>query len=313
VEDLQNQLIEANRAQAEAETSVDYYALELEKHQKAYDLKVASGNTDAILANLNNQLGTARSSLLHCQNTLTQKQEALDKITGEMNSYVSDITSAMNLSDLYNAVITARKEVEKLEAESAGSEVVAEIDGTISALNVAAGQETNSFDAMAVIQPEGQGYTMSFSVTADQAKVLKVGDKASVVNSWYYNDLNIVLDSIKPDRTDPQKKKVLNFVVTGDVAEGQSLNISVGQKNTNYDLVVPNNAVREDNNGKFLLQVEVKSSPLGNRYVATRVDVEVINSDDLHSAVRGALYGWEYVITNSTKPIEAGQLVRLKE
>jgi hypothetical protein len=77
--------------------------------------------------------------------------------------------------------------------------------------------------------------------------------------------------------------------------------------------VVPNSAIREDNNGKFILTVESKSSPLGNRYVATRVDVEVIASDDTSSAITAALYGYEYVITTSTQPVEAGQYVRFSE
>ena len=92
---------------------------------------------------------------------------------------------------------------------------------------------------------------------------------------------------------------------------GQSLNVSVGQKSANYDLIVPTSAIREDSNGKFILIVESKSSPLGNRYVATRVDVEVLASDDTQSAVSGALYGSEFVITPSTQPVEAGKLVRL--
>ena len=89
--------------------------------------------------------------------------------------------------------------------------------------------------------------------------------------------------------------------------------VSVGQQSANYDTIVPNSAVREDNNGKFILVVETRSSPLGNRYYATRVDVEVLASDDTQSAVRGGLYGSEFVITTSTSPIEAGQLVRLAE
>jgi hypothetical protein len=45
--------------------------------------------------------------------------------------------------------------------------------------------------------------------------------------------------------------------------------------------------------------------------VATRVDVQVLASDDTQSAVTGGLSGWEYVITTSNKPVEAGKLVRL--
>ena len=124
----------------------------------------------------------------------------------------------------------------------------------------------------------------------------------------------IVLESIRPDRNNPADNKLLVFNITGDnVVANQSLNVSVGQKSATYDMVVPNSAIREDNNGKFILIVESKSSPIGTRYIAPRVDVQVLASDDTKSAIQGALYGYEYVITTSTKPIEAGQQVRLSE
>ena len=77
--------------------------------------------------------------------------------------------------------------------------------------------------------------------------------------------------------------------------------------------VVPNSAIRKDSNGSFVLVVTVKSSPLGNRYTATRVDVEVIASDDTSSAVTGALNQNDYVITTSSKPITSGDMVRLPD
>ena len=86
----------------------------------------------------------------------------------------------------------------------------------------------------------------------------------------------------------------------------------MGSKGQQYDLLVPNSSIREDNNGKFVLTVVAKSSPLGNRYTATRVDVKVLASDDTMSAVSGLSQG-DFVITTSTKPIEAGTLVRLAE
>ena len=185
------------------------------------------------------------------------------------------------------------------------------------AINVSSGQETNPMDAAVVLQPDGQGYTMSMTVTNEQAKYLSVGDKASLVNSWWYNNLDITLRSIKPDKQEPAKKKLLTFGIQSEygdsISSGQSLSISVGQKNISYDLTVPNSAIREDNNGKFVLQIEAKSTPLGNRYYASRVDVEVIASDETTSAIKAPLYGWEYVITTSTKPIVPGQQVRLND
>jgi len=58
--------------------------------------------------------------------------------------------------------------------------------------------------------------------------------------------------------------------------------------------------------------MEAKSSPLGNRYKAVRYDIEVLAKDDNNTAVNG-LMGSEYVITTSTKPIQAGDQVRPAE
>jgi hypothetical protein len=76
---------------------------------------------------------------------------------------------------------------------------------------------------------------------------------------------------------------------------------------------VPNSAVREDSNGSFVLVVIAKSSPLGNRYVAKRADVQVLAADDTNSAVSGGVSSSDFVISNSTKPIESGMQVRLAE
>jgi pyruvate/2-oxoglutarate dehydrogenase complex dihydrolipoamide acyltransferase (E2) component len=192
-----------------------------------------------------------------------------------------------------------------------GGEVTAPISGTVISVLVSSGKETPSDGILFTIQPEGKGYTMQFTVTNDQAKRLSVGDKADLVNAWRYDDVEVTLSSIKPDSQNPGQNKLLTFDVSGDVTAGQSLNVSVGQKSANYDLTVPNSAIREDNNGKFILTVETKSTPLSNRYIATRVDVEVLASDDTRSAISGALYGYEYVITTSTAPVEAGKQVRL--
>ena len=76
-------------------------------------------------------------------------------------------------------------------------------------------------------------------------------------------------------------------------------------------MTVPNSAIREDNNGKFILIIEERQSPLRNRYIARRADVEIAASDDTTTAINAPIEGWEYVITTSTVPIKAGQEVRL--
>jgi hypothetical protein len=104
----------------------------------------------------------------------------------------------------------------------------------------------------------------------------------------------------------------LTFAVSGSsVQVGQQLNVSVGQRSANYDWTVPNIAVRQDSNGYFILTVDTRSTPLSNRYYATRVDVEVLAQDDSNTAISAPLEGWPYVITTATAPVNPGQQVRL--
>ena len=284
---------------------------------KAYDEKVKA------LSDANKALTDKQNSKENSTNSLTVQtqnwQTELDKRNIQLKAaqdtkeqLLKDISTELNLDYQLDSLQKQRDEIADMQAKAVGATIEAPISGTITSVAVKAGDEAQPDTALVTMQPEGKGFTMSFSVTNEQAKRLSVGDKADLVNSWRYDDMDITLASIKPDTTDPGQKKLLTFDITGDeVTAGQTLNVSVGQKSANYDLIVPNSAIREDSNGKFILIVESKSSPLGNRYVATRVDIEVLASDDTQSAISGGLYGYEFVITTSTKPVEVGKLVRL--
>ncbi len=232
----------------------------------------------------------------------------------EQTELAADINAELDLSKINKDIAEKKAEIERLKESSMGTAITAPVAGTITSLAYVAGETTKPEEAAAVIQVEGKGYTLKISVTNEQAKKVQVGDTAELQNAWYYDDVQAILSAIKPDPDNPGQKKLLEFEVTGSsIQEGQALNISVGQRSSEYELVVPNSAVREDNNGKFILIVESKSGPLSNRYIATRVDVEVLASDDNNTAISAGLYGYEYVITTSTKPVEAGKQVRLNE
>ena len=254
-----------------------------------------------------NQIANAETALKNAQAVY----ELLKEEQAEMNA---DINAELDLAKANKDIAEKKVEIAELRANSMGAAITAPVAGTVTSLNLVAGETTKQDETVAVIQVEGKGYTMTISVTNEQAKKVQVGDTVELQNAWYYDDVQVILAAIKPDPEKPGQNKLLEFSVNGSsIQAGQALNVSVGQRSSEYELVVPNSAVREDNNGKFILIVESKSSPLGNRYIATRVDVEVLASDDNNTAISAALYGYEYVITTSTKPVEAGKQVRLNE
>ena len=93
-----------------------------------------------------------------------------------------------------------------MQENAVGASIDAPISGTITSVTVKAGDEAQPDTALVTMQPEGKGFTMSFSVTNDQAKRLSVGDKADLVNSWRYSDMDITLASIKPIPQIPDRR-----------------------------------------------------------------------------------------------------------
>lgn len=294
---LQSQVNDANNYVNECQAKVDVLTNEISNNSTNQEKQKA----DIEIAKIN-----AKASLEQAQKELDQ---LLADVSGELDlDNKNDLISRQR-----DKVAKKREEIQKLREKAVGATITAPVAGIVTSISVTAGDKTEPAKELAIMQPEGKGYSMSFSVTADQAKKVKVGDVAELQNSWFYSDIEATLTGIRPDPENANEKKLLVFDVKGDVQVGQSISLSIGQRSAEYDLLVPNSAVREDNQGKFILIVESKSSPLGNRYIAKRVDVQVLGADDLKTAISAALYGHEYVITTATQPVEAGKQVRLAE
>lgn len=220
--------------------------------------------------------------------------------------------TGLSLQDLSYQIERAQQKLNELTGGS-DNQILSNVSGTVSEISVTAGTTATKDQVIAKIEVPDMGYTLSFSVTTDQAKRLRPGDSASVTSFYWGSTIEATLSAIKPDPKNPQTNRLLEFDVTGDVTAGTQLSLAIGERSATYDIIVPNSSIRSDANGKFVLVVQAKNSPLGNRYFAKRVNVEVIASDDNNSAVTGSLNYGDYVITTASAPIKSGDQVRMAE
>lgn len=283
--------------QAEIEANIKSYEKQVETINKTIEDKQAAPTEEA--KQLNYKLTLAN-------NEYTEAQEDYDKLS-------SEIENQRTLQSLLDQIEDAKNKYETLETKTIGTEVTAPVSGIITAVNYVAGEKVEKDATMATIQIAGKDYTLEMSVTKEQAARIKVGDVGQASNSWYFSDMTLTVSAIKNDTSNPSSgNRIVVFTVTGsDINVGQSVTVSVGDKSANYDMIVPNTAIREDKNGTYILIITSKSTPLGNRYTATRVDVTKLASDDTNTAISCGLQGYESVITTATKPVSAGDLVRL--
>ena len=223
--------------------------------------------------------------------------------------------AALDLADQRRQITEKQKDIAKLKENGDGSVIKSKVNGIVASVSVSAGKNADAGATLMVVEVPDMGYGIELSVTKEQAKKLQVGDQADVTSgNWGDKPLTATLAAIKTDPAKPGTNKLLSFKIEGeDVTAGSQISLAIGARGGNYDAIVPSSAVRSDNNGSFVLVVVSKSSPLGNRYVAQRVDVQVVASDDTNSAVTGGLTTSDFVITTASKPVEPGKLVRLPD
>ncbi len=324
---LQKQLADL-KTQQDAYTNKEKVKAELMKAQS--DLQQADGKlglAERTVKNFEADIKKAETGVEKIQDQVDAQQDVVDKLTNA-NTLASQVKSAkqaledkifeqslsdgssLDLEAAKKAIDEKKADIEKLTQNADETEVKAKVAGTVSNIAITAGSNANAETPLITLNLTDRGYTVKISVTNDQAKKVRVGDNAELVNYWYGGDIQATLENITNDPQNPGKGRLLVFRLTGDVEPDTNLTLSIGQKSANYDCIVPNSAVRTDSNGTFVLAITVKSSPLGNRYTATRVDVQELAKDDTNTAVTGLSSG-DFVITTSTKPIEAGTQVRL--
>lgn len=323
-----NDTLEALKADADAKRAVRDTALEEYNNNKAEirnDLMNQLYSIESDIDSLNEQIANYESSqgsdsamsIEQYDEDIRVKQNALEELIVNLNKTknendLQNKTNTLEIEAKKKEIDNLNKKIEKIKQENSITEIKSEYSGIVSSISAKIGEETVPDIPVAVIDIAEEGYTVELTVEAEKTKKIKKGIEAEVVNNWN-GDITAVLTDIKNDTKANSKNKILKFSVTGDVSTGTMIDLSIPCGSGSYDTIVPKSAVYKDSKGSFVLIVNSKSSPLGNRYYAKRVDVEVLASDEISSAVQGAISSGDYVITTASKPIKPNEQVRMKD
>jgi len=247
-----------------------------------------------------------------------EKRKALETLYINLAKEKSDDSLKRQVATLDNeqkakSIQLKKNEIARLKKKRKNVVIRAKLAGTISDLTAKTGENATPGNSLLNIQPSGNGYQISIPVTMEQSKLVKRGDNATVLNMWD-DDIKVILANIKTDPQNPNAGKTLVFNVSGsNIQNGTSLSISVGERKANYDYIVPTSAIREDSDGKFVLIIQEKPSPVGNRYIAKKEEVQVLAQNETQSAISAGFDSYANVITTASKAVEKGDYVRLAQ
>ncbi len=315
-------LADANAKEAVRDRAVSDY--DSAKSDIRYDLAIQLSDTEYELDEINSRLpdgegmGMGESmSYEECVADVQTKQNSLDDAVAALAKAQSEASVTSQQTNLEmtskKSKLDAKKaELDKLKKKSGNVEVKSKYSGVVSEINVQPNDTTTPDYELATIDIVDQGFTIEASVSSDKAKKLKKGVKAEVINNWS-GSTEAVLKEIKNSSTPGSSDKTLIFEVSGEVDSGTYVELSVPIGSSNYDTIVPKSAVKEGNDGKYVLTVKSKSSPLGNRYYAEKIKIEELASDETSVAVNAPISQGTYLITAASKNVDPGDQVRMKE
>lgn len=319
IEEVRKDLEEKEEAKNKAES--DYTSA---KESLRRDLVSQLTDVNNSIDDINNKLagyedgaGTAMS-LEEYDADVVLKQRTLEDLIIELNDTkktdsITNKSATLDLEAQKKKIEREKKKLEKMKTENETAEVKSKYNGIVRSVDIKPGESTVPDVPVAVIDISEEGYTLKVKVEGDKAKRVKVGTEAEVINNWN-GDIKATVKEIRNDTVPNSKDREIVFNVEGEVDPGTSLDLSIPLGSGNYDAVVPKSAVYPDSKGgNFVLIVESKSSPLGNRYYAEKVAVEILASDETSSAVQGEIKAGDFIITTASKPVKPKDQVRMKD
>jgi len=212
-------------------------------------------------------------------------------------------------------------ELKQLQVDRLGYElenfyiIRAKCNGIVKELNFEENTLTSSDKPLCVVINVEKGYELNITVDADIAKYLAVGDTMDVrIKTLGVEAIEGTIGRIEDSETEKGKKKELYITIEDEgLTGGETGEIYQNKDIGFYDLLVSNNAVHTEAEGKFLWVVREKQKPLGSEYYIVKAYITAGESDNFKTAVLSGIAVHDRVVTGieENKAVAEGSKVIL--
>ena len=287
-----------------------------QQDQAKENAAAAWGNVTAAQEALNsirddkgNNLKSFKRELENANVNLKRTEAAAEKSRLETeNSEKSNVIEAENLQ---LEIQDQEKKLSKLEELKASDGLFrAERTGTVEKL-----PEIGTSENTAVLLSDTEGgYEVIVTVDEEEAKSLTVGMDAEVEDSSSSLYGGTVYSGIVKEISAPDADKNAEVKITlpeREWKQGTNLEVRMVKKTLKHPVCVPLSAVRSNSGGNFVYIIERRSSVLGAENVLIEIPVTLLLSGDSSAAIDGAISQGDTILLDSTKPVSAGDRVRL--
>ncbi len=240
---------------------------------------------------------------------IIEKEAELALVRQESSSINYDTGYAKtNLNFMIENAQLELKRMEENLTNIKSNQLVASSDGVIVNINIGQGSFVEQNALLYEIASQSEDYKTTVIVSEESLKFVELGQEATVDIGGYQNTVKGTIQEIEPYGDGQYKATIVLKDLDNSVA-GKMASITITHTSKEYELIVPKAAVQKDDKGYYVMAVRKNDTIIGEGYLAIRVGVELIDSDDSLSAISG-MFMVEPVILTSTKDVVSGQQVR---
>lgn len=292
----------------------------LEKAQKSLEEKreelenAKEGKTEVEAAAEKAAVKSIEKSILQLQRSVEEAEIRLEQAKKQdentlRNMSVQEKRSALSQQSLQLDINEQRKVIERLKKiYSDEGRITADKSGVADSILIEAGQRISD---MALISLCNDTYSFEAELGDQEAKRIKTGDQILIKLASRKNNIESEIGSL--NFNSEENAEITAPLGGSDYVNGISASFSIRKKTEIYNMTIPASALHFSQQGYYVLIAKEQDTILGKRLAASKVIVEVIDNDGMTAAVAGDLTSKSMVIVNSSKNIEDGDRVRIKE
>jgi hypothetical protein len=252
-------------------------------------------------AQLSYELGLqSRNDLLNAENNLKSLFYKYETEAEDLEH--SNMTKRIDLQILRLSL----ESVQEMLSDYRNNTVIkAPADGIIIELNVERGKFFPE-NALLVSIGVGEEFIVECSISLDN-NFVNPGDTCELSNTSH-----VLKGSVRRVRPSAQGKTVTITVLSNEVSDGETFEVTFEKVSAASFTIVPNSAINQDSDGYFLYQIKRRKGIMGDEYYVDRLDIFIGDSDHQNTTVIRGITFFDPVVSMSNKTLSSGLTVSLK-
>lgn len=235
-----------------------------------------------------------------------QEQQAVKEYNNEIEKEIKELEMESSSLDRMNLEEEIRELQEKIYLDG---KVISPVNGTILKFEITERKSTSG-EELVILGTED--YVFQGNLSEEEKKLVKKGDTIFLEIGEKKKRAESKILSFG-EKTEEGKIKFTALLPENGEYEAEEATFVIAKKTTEKGLCVPVSALKSDQKGSYVLIVREEENIMGKEIIAVRVEVKVQDQNSELALVSGTLNPDDQIITSYSKPVEAGDLVRIQE